>query len=196
MSAAGFANGVTMDSHEAAGTNYGLNYAPQIEVIHGMASEAGFKFTRKQHQAPAPWNAEFRDSRGFFDGIGFRLTPVPAEPGEGLFALYNKDGSLNYGFDAEGKGVASCRRPFLGDPTADDLTKKMRTEFDNAKRIQYAHDLQKYLGKQQYFYHALGAATGFNVAWPAAQNFAVFNGLQWGYLFKRYWIDSTKAPLA
>ena len=100
-----------MDSHEAAGTNYGLNYAPQIEVVHGMAAEAGFKFTRQQYQAPAPWNADYRDSRGFFDGIAFRLTPVPAEPGEGLFALYNKDGSFNYGFDAEGKGVASQGRP-------------------------------------------------------------------------------------
>jgi peptide/nickel transport system substrate-binding protein len=196
MSAAGFPNGISMDSHEAAGTNYGLGYAPQVEVIHGMAAEAGFKFTRQQYQAPAPWNADFRDSRGFFDGIAFRLTPVPAEPGEGLFALYNKDGSLNYGFDAEGKGVASKEGPFIGDPTCDDLTKKMRTEFDGAKRIQHAHDLQKYLGKKQYFHHSLGSATGFNVAWPVVQNFGVFNGLQWGYQVKRYWIDTTKAPLA
>jgi len=196
MAAAGFANGISMDSHEAAGTNYGLTYAPQIEVVHGMAAEAGFKFTRNQHQAPAPWNAEFRDSRGFFDGIAFRLTPVPAEPGEGLFALYNKDGSLNYGFDDQGKGVASAQGPWAGDPTCDDLTKKMRTEFDGAKRIQHAQDLQKYLGKQQYFYHALGSATSFNVAWPVVQNFEVFNGLSWGYLWKNYWVDSTKAPLA
>jgi ABC-type transport system substrate-binding protein len=196
MSAAGFANGVSMDSHEAAGTNYGLLYAGQIEVVHGMAAEAGFKFTRQQWQAPAPWNAEYRDSRGFFDGIAFRLTPVPAEPGEGLFALYNKDGSLNYGFDDQGKGVASLQGPWIGDPTCDDLTKKMRTEFDGAKRIQHAHDLQKYLGKQHYFVHALGSATGFDVAWPAVQNFGVFNGLQWGYHIKNYWIDPTKAPLA
>jgi ABC-type transport system substrate-binding protein len=196
MAAAGFPNGVSMDSHEAAGTNYGLTYAPQIEVVNGMAAEAGFKFTRQQYQAPAPWNADYRDSRGFFDGIAYRLTPVPPEPGEGLFALYNKDGSLNYGFDAEGKGLASKDGPFIGDPTCDDLTKKMRTEFDNSKRVQYAHDLQKYLGRKQYFFHSLGSATGFNVAWPAVQNFAVFNGLTWGYLLKRYWLDTTKAPFA
>jgi ABC-type transport system substrate-binding protein len=194
MSAAGY-SGQTMDSNEAAGTNYGLSYAPQLEVILGMASEAGFKFNRLQHQAPAPWNADFRDSRGFFDGIAFRLTPVPAEPGEGLFALFNKDGSLNYGFDPDGKGVAAKTGPFLGDPTCDDLTKKIRSEFDNSKRISYAKDLQKYLGKMQYFHHALGSATGFNVAWPAVRNFSVFNGLQWGYLWKNYWIDDTQAPL-
>jgi len=194
MAAAGY-TGQTLDSNEAAGTNYGLSYAPQIESIHGMAAEAGFKFNRLQHQAPAPWNAEWRDSRGFFDGIAFRLTPVPAEPGDGLYAIYNKNGSLNYGFDPDGKGVASKEGPFLGDPTCDELTQKIRTEFDNAKRIQYAHELQKYLGKMQYFHHALGSATGFNVAWPAVRNFSVFNGLQWGYLWKRYWIDSAQPPL-
>jgi ABC-type transport system substrate-binding protein len=194
MSAAGY-SGQTLDSNEAAGTNYGLNYAPQIEVVHGMAAEAGFKFNRLQFQAPAPWNADYRDSRGFFDGIAFRLTPVPAEPGDGLYALYNKSGSLNYGFDAEGKGVASKDGPFMGDPTCDDLTQKLRTEFDNEKRIEHAHELQRYLGKMQYFQHALGSATGFNVAWPAVRNFSVFNGLQWGYLWKRYWVDDTQAPI-
>ena len=194
MSAAGY-SGQTLDSNEAAGTNYGLTYAPQVETIHGMAAEAGFKFNRLQHQAPAPWNAEWRDSRGFFDGIAFRLTPVPAEPGDGLYSLYHKSGSFNYGFDPDGKGVASKDGPFLGDPTADDLTQKIRTEFDNAKRITYAKDLQKYLGKMQYFHHALGSATGFNVAWPAVRNFSVFNGLQWGYLWKNYWIDPEQAPL-
>jgi ABC-type transport system substrate-binding protein len=194
MSAAGY-SGQTLDSNEAAGTNYGLNYAPQIEVVHGMAAEAGFKFNRLQFQAPAPWNTDYRDSRGFFDGIAFRLTPVPAEPGDGLYALYNKSGSLNYGFDAEGKGVASKDGPFLGDPTCDDLTQKLRTEFDNDKRIEYAHELQRYLGKMQYFHHALGSATGFNVAWPTVRNFSVFNGLAWGFLWKRFWIDDTQPPL-
>ena len=195
LSAAGYANGLSVDSHEAAGTNYGLAYAPQIEVIHGMMQEAGFKLNRLQHEV-ADWNPNYRDSHGFFEGIAFRLTPVPAEPGDSLFALYNKDGSLNYGFDPDGKGIATKDGPFVGDPTCDDLTAKMRSEFDNAKRIQYAIDLQKYLGEKQYFYHALASATGFNVAWPAVRNFSVFNGLSWGFLWQRYWMDNTQAPLA
>jgi hypothetical protein len=55
--------------------------------------------------------------------------------------------------------------------------------------------LQRYLGKMQYFHHALGSATGFNVAWPVVRNFSVFNGLQWGYLWKRYWVDDTQPPM-
>ena len=27
------------------------------------------------------------------------------------------------------------------------------------------------------------------------RNFSVFQGLQWGYLQKRFWIDDTQAPL-
>src|SRR6185436_992826 len=100
-----------------------------------------------------------------------------------------KDGSLNYGFDADGKGVATKDGPWGGDPTCEDLTQKMRTEFDNAKRIKYAQDLQTYVGKQQYCFHALGYDTGFDVAWPVMRTFRVFQGLQWGYLQKRFWID-------
>ena len=51
MSAAGY-TGQTLDSNEAAGTNYGLTYAPQIEIIHGMAAEAGFKFNRAAVPGP------------------------------------------------------------------------------------------------------------------------------------------------
>ena len=86
--------------------------------------------------------------------------------------------------------------PFVGDPTC------QRPHPEDAHRVRhqpsalrYAKDLQKYLGKQQYFHRALGSATGFNVAWPAVRNFSVFNGLQWGYLWKNYWIDETQAPL-
>ena len=194
LAAAGFASGLEVESQESAGTNYGVLYHPQLLALQGMAAEAGFKFNKIQHQIGA-WNPEFRDSRGFFEGIGWRLTPRPAEPGDGLFALYNKNGSLNYGFDAEGKGLGSKEGPFNGDPTCDDLTNKMRTEFDNNKRVQYAVELQKYHGKQQYFVHAFASTSGFNVAWPAVRNFSVFNGLAWGYLWKNYWIDETQAPI-
>ncbi len=196
LSAAGFPDGLDVDSNEAAGTNYGLTYAPQVEAIHGMASDAGFKINRLQFQAPAPWNSEFRDSHGYFEGIAFRLTPVPAEPRDGAFALYNVNGSLNYGFDPDGKGIASKDGPYVGDPTCDDLTSKLRGTFDNDEAIAIAHQLQQYLGGKQYFSRALASASGFDVAWPVLRNYSVFQGLAWGYSLKRYWIDKTQAPLA
>ena len=94
-----------------------------------------------------------------------------------------------------GKGCLPKTAPSSATRPATTSRRRCAREFDNAKRIKYAQDLQNYLGKQQYFFHALGSATGFNVAWPVMRNFSVFQGLQWGYLQKRFWIDDTQAPL-
>lgn len=195
LSAAGHDGGVDVVSHEAAGTNYGLQYAPQVEVMHGMASEVGFRVKREQHQAPAPWNSEYRDSRGFFDGVAFRLTPIPSEPRDQMFALYNSAGSLNYGFNPDGTAITSLDGVIAGDPTCDELTSKLRSTFDNDEAIEIVHELQRYLAPKQYFSRALTAATSFMVAWPRVKNYAVFQNLQWGYLWKQYWIDETLPPL-
>jgi peptide/nickel transport system substrate-binding protein len=193
LSAAGFPSGLDVVSNEAAGTNYGLSYAPQVEALHGMAQEAGFRLERLQHQAPAPWNTDFRDSHGYFEGIAFRLTPVPAEPRDALFAVYNVNGSLNYGFDPDGVGSAS-KEGALGDPYLDETTAKLRGTFDSNEAIQIAHELQRYVAGKQYFSRAPGSATGFNVAWPSVKNFEVFQGLSWGYSWKEYWLDTTQPP--
>jgi ABC-type transport system substrate-binding protein len=195
LAAAGFPNGLDVVSNEAAGTNYGLAYAPQVEAIHGMVAEAGFNLDRLQHQAPAPWNADFRDSHGYFEGVAFRLTPVPSEPRDGLFAVYNVNGSLNYGFDPDGTGSTS-KTDAVGDAYVDETTTKLRQTFDSDEAIKLAHELQRYLGGKQYFSRALGSATGFNVAWPSVKNFEAFQGLSWGYLWKEYWLDTTLAPFA
>jgi len=189
------ANGVEVNSHQIGTSDYGLQYAPQIAALEGFAAEAGCRFTKVIHNYTSDWLPEIRDSRGFFDGIAYRATPIPAEPGDALYVTYNKSGSFYYGFDPDGKGVSSANGPFTGDPTCEDLTTKIRAEFDDAKRRSLAWDLQRYLGKQQYFTRAHGSATSFDAAWPAVRNFAVFSGLSWGYLWKNYWVDDTQAPL-
>jgi ABC-type transport system substrate-binding protein len=166
LAAAGYPDGLDIISNEAAGTNYCLSYAPQLEAIHGMVADAGFRIERLQHQAPAPWNADFRDSHGYFEGVAFRLTPVPSEPRDALFSLYNVNGSLNYGFDPDGVGSTS-KEDAPGDPYADEITTKIRQTFDSDEAIALAHELQQYLCGKQYFSRALGSATSVIVAWPA-----------------------------
>jgi ABC-type transport system substrate-binding protein len=195
MAAAGLASGITVNSNQIGGTDYGPLHARQIEVLEGMASEIGFKFEKKIYGYTTDWNPSIRDSRGFFEGIAYRQTPIPPEPGDALYAQYNKAGSFYYGYDPEGRGVSSATGPFAGDPTCEDLTAKIRSEFDADKRRAYGVELTKYLGKQQYFVRALASASGFNVAWPAVRNVGVFRGLSWGFLWKQYWIDETQAPL-
>jgi ABC-type transport system substrate-binding protein len=196
LTAAGYPDGVEVIANYISGTGYGPAYHDYLQPVLGMGADAGFKFKETEQNYQTNWPDEFRDSHGYFDGLAFRLTPVPAEPREALFSLYNQAGSLNYGFDPDGKGVPAKDGPYLGDPTCDDLTSKLRITFDNNEAISIAHELQQYLGKQQYIHRALASATGFDVAWPAVRNYNVFNGLTWGYAWKRYWIDKTQAPLA
>ena len=182
----------------SAGTNYGLNYAPQIEVLEGMAAEVGLQVqTKAVPGASAAGTPTIRDSRGFFEGIAFRLTPVPAEPGEGLYALYNKDGSFNYGFDAEGKGVASLQGPFHGDATADDLTKQDA----HGVRRREAHPVRaraaEVPGQAAVFPPCARRRDRLQRGLAGSAELRVCStASSWGYLWKRYWIDSTKAPLA
>ncbi|HLF77637.1 MAG TPA: ABC transporter substrate-binding protein [Dehalococcoidia bacterium] len=196
MSAAGHANGLTVASN-VADSGYGPNYNRGVEVMEGFASEAGFKFNKVIQGYTTNWPSEFRDSGGFFDGIAYRLQPGASDPGDQLYAEYNKGGSQYYGFDPDGKGLTSKEAStYIGDPTCDDLTNKMKTEFDDAKRKAYAHELQKYLGKMQYKHLSLGAATGFQLAWPAVRNWRVLQGVNdWGQLWASYWLDETQPPL-
>jgi peptide/nickel transport system substrate-binding protein len=196
LTAAGHTDGIKVIANYIAGTGYGPAYQDNLQPILGMAADAGFSFDEQEQNYQTNWVSDFRDSHGFFDGLAFRLTPVPSEPRDALFALYNQAGSLNYGFDPDGKGVTSSKGPYNGDPTCDDLTSKLRITFDTNEAIGIAQELQRYLGGMQYFHRALSSATSFDVAWPAVRNFSVFNGLQWGWNTKRYWIDKTQAPLA
>ena len=195
LSAAGYSNGLEVISNQIGGPDYGPNYHTQIEVMDGFASEAGFRFKKEIQDYRTNWPTDFRDSSGWFEGMAFRLQPGASDPGDQMYAEYNKGGSQYYGFDPEGKGLtAKDAATFIGDRTCDDLTNKMKTEFDNDKRKQYAHELQRYLGKMQYKHLSLAAATGFQLAWPAARNWRVARTLDWGQLWPSLWVDETQPP--
>ena len=195
LAAAGYPNGLSVVSNQIGSSDYGANYARFIEVMEAFANEAGFRFEKAIQNYATNWMPEFRDSHGFFEGVAYRLLPSTSDPGDQLYVVYNKNGSVYYGSDPDGKGIASTSGPFSGDPTCDDLTNKMKTEFDDGKRKQYAHDLQKYLGKMQYLLLGIGGASGFNLAWPAVANWRVYRDTSGGDTWTTYWVDETKAPL-
>jgi len=134
-----------------------------VEVLSGMAREAGFKLTNQ----PVDFNTEWpkiRDGRGNFEGIAWQNWGVSGtDPGERLWKEVSSGASnlLFTGFDPNGKG------DHKGDPTVDDLIRKGRIERDNNKRKQLLFDLQKYMADQMYIVRALSGATGFDLAWPA-----------------------------
>ena len=193
LAAANYASGITVISNQIGGAEYGPTYAKYIDVMEGMASEAGFKVTKALQGYATNWMPEFRDGHGYFDGVAYRLTPQATDPGDQLYSEYNKGGAIYYGFDDQGKGTPKGQ-PFTGDPTVNDLTQKIRTEFDDGKRKSYAADLQRYLAKQQYFITYLGSATGFNLAWPTVKNWRVLSTPDFGQLWSSYWLDGTLPP--
>ncbi|HEX5140020.1 MAG TPA: hypothetical protein VFX19_03685, partial [Dehalococcoidia bacterium] len=89
-----------------------------------------------------------------------------------------------------------------GDPQLDDLTNRMRLEFDEKKRMQLGYDIQRQVAAKMYFIAFPGGANGFDLAWPAVRNRMVYvddvarpvgvttttNG--------GVWLDKTKAPFA
>jgi len=194
LAAAGYANGLTVTANQIGGPDYGPNYAKYIEVLEGFAGEAGFKFSKAIQGYAINWMPDFRDSHGYFEGLAYRLFPQASDPGDQLYAEYNKGGSVYYGFDPDGKGIDSKTGPYIGDPTCDDITDKMRLEFDDNKRKSMGHDLQRYVGKMQYQVGYLGAATGFQLAWPAVKNWRMFSGNDSSQVWASYWIDETLPP--
>ncbi len=192
-SAAGFAGGVPVIANQIGGPEYGPVYPKAVEALQGMASAGPFKLDIQAQNYSTNWQPNFRDSHGYFDGVAYRLTPYPADPGEMLYAVYNTGGALYYGFDKDGKGTPKGQ-PFTGDPTAEQMTLAMRSEFDDSKRKSIAKDLQKYLGGQQYFITELGSYTSFQLAWPTVKNWLAYNTSDFGQYWSSLWLDPTLPP--
>ena len=188
VAAAGFANGVDVESFHITTAENGVDFPKWVEVLNGMAADAGIRVKT----VPVAFATEYqrvRDARGNFEGMSQRLSAVIGflDVAEKLYHIFNSKGSLFTGFDPDGKGT------FAGDPQMDDLTTKMRSEFDFKKRTAYALDLQKLAARKQYTINSPGGAPSLSLAWPVLQNRGVFrvDGPQFYY----NWLDQTQAPL-
>jgi ABC-type transport system substrate-binding protein len=158
-------------------------YNTYIEAILGMTQESGLfrwrlnivqnyfaEFFPKYHnQALAP-----------FSGVAISLSNLSEDPANYMFSYYNSRGSLRMGTDS----------------TLDDLTSKAVQEFDEKKRMDLVHDIQRYEGGKN-FYPRFGGGTGFSLAWPAVRNRLVYQGGSRGGTPNNpstLWLDTEKAP--
>jgi ABC-type transport system substrate-binding protein len=177
----------------SAPDQYGAAYAKDIEVMHGMAGEAGFKFTNNIVGYNAGYQPQYRDSRGDFEGTTYRnVIGGDTDAVEALVALYSPAAGATFvGLDAAGKG------DYSGDPLVDSQLLKARGEPDIEKRRAIVQDLQRHLAKQQYVIRYPGGASGLALAWPAVKNYLAFQGVNSSFhgVEYYYWLDDTKAPL-
>ncbi len=193
LTAAGFPNGVEADSHIVS-SGFGPDFAKWIEILEGFAAEAGFKLTPHLTDYQTDYVPNYRDSSGRFSGVAYKSGPAsPAADAVARleFDYFSKGSDHWYGFDANGKG------DFSGDSFVDQTIGRAKGEFDDKKRLDLVHELQRYLGKTQYAIRHPGGASGFEILWPAVQDYNTFRSDQATRMMATtWWLDTGKAPLA
>jgi ABC-type transport system substrate-binding protein len=189
LAAAGYADGVDVTSHYIGGSQLGADWQKQIQVTEGMAVEAGFRTTANLIDYQKEYGPVIRDGHGQYDGWGYTSSGPPGNHAVTYYHWrFHSTGQVFLGYDTKGAGDGS------GDPHVDGEIERARGEFDSAKRQVIIHDLQRYLAKAQYCVPIPGFADGFTLAWPAVQNYNVWQGDKRGVNYS-WWLDDTKAPL-
>lgn len=193
LAAAGYANGVELQSHVVS-SGFGPDFLKLIEILEGFAAEVGFKLTPHLTDYQTDYVPNYRDSSGRFSGIAYKSGPAsPAADAVARleFDYHSKSSDHWYGYDVNGKG------DFSGDPYVDQAIEKAKAEFDEKRRLEMVHDLQRYLAKTQYAIRHPGGASGFDLVWPAVQNYNVLRSDQLTRMMATtWWLDPAKRPLS
>ena len=186
LSAAGHPNGLeNFDYYYAApGAGVPAPYSAYNEAIVGLSQESGL--FRWRLNVVQNYFAEFfpryhNQSTQQFSGVAISLSSLAEDPANYLFSYYNSRGTLRMGTDS----------------TLDDLTTKAVAEFDNNRRKEFVHEIQRYEGGKN-FYPRFGGATGLSLGWPAVRNRQVYQGGTRGGTPNNpstLWLDPEKAPI-
>jgi len=193
MAAAGLANGVEVISSYFTTAQYGPNFPKYVDVLQGMAGEIGIRFKANIIDYNTEFPQKYRDSKGRFDGISYKLGPSGGGDdaiGRLIFFNHSQGGGFT-GFDPNGRG------DFSGDPWVDQTLDKAKAEVDTEKRKGLAQEVQRYLAKKLYSIRWPGGATGFELAWPAVMNYRAFTVLGTSTdarLAQFFWLDQTLPP--
>lgn len=191
LAAAGHENGVEATANIAGNNAYGTS-GTDIEVMSGMAAEAGFNFTLNERNFQTDYIPNVRDAGGKFEGWTLRgsATSLMADITARLIAEFHSRGSIfvTVGFDAQGAGTGA------GDPKLDADLERALKERDVEKKKAIIHDIQRYLAKAQYTGRHPGSARPIRLSWPALKNVNVFRGAH-QQQNHRFWLDPNEPPL-
>jgi peptide/nickel transport system substrate-binding protein len=195
LAAAGFSGGFEVPVRYPATPQYNLE--KQSQPLIGFMQDLGLKI---KEMAITDYTQDYipndRDASGEYEGLGIHSvtggTPMLIHPISSLVALHLPSSGVTFnGYDINNKGDQS------GDPQLISMLEKARVEKDVSAQKKLIQDAQKYLGKAQHVLLLPGSASSFWAAWPAVQNFKVWDGgtdQTWEHY--KMWIDPTKAPLA
>jgi ABC-type transport system substrate-binding protein len=163
-------------------SSFPAGFYTRAEIFMGMVESSGiFKMKRVLINYQTEWNTErYVTSGGKFSGVTWGPDTSPPDGASAAFFQFNSKGGRYQG----GPNV---------DPTMEDLTVRARREFDDKKRADLVHEVDRYnAGKM--WNNKIGTAGSFALSWPAYRNYGVFQGgTNWMDL--RAFIDPSQAPL-
>jgi ABC-type transport system substrate-binding protein len=155
---------------------FGAAYVQDVDIMDQFAREIGLNIKA----TPLDYNLDYLPKyvtqqgkvSGLFYGIGAVSSPDATD--YYVWRFYSKSGatsgSLGFGGPDGSLGDQS------GDPEVDSMIDKAKAEFDGRKRNAILGDLQRHLARQAYMVARPGFADTFQLAWPAIENFATFQG--------------------
>jgi ABC-type transport system substrate-binding protein len=184
LAAAGHTNGVQSTSNWPP-TGYGTDLGKKVEILEGMALEAGFQMTTNNLPFNGAWVPQVRDARGNFDGVAYRSGQTKADAIESILPELSISGNL-FTIVNDGKE----------DPVLEDLIARGRREFDAEKRKALVHEIQRYNAKKVYSLRAPGGASTFSLHWPVLKNAEVYKGDQRLAEFFYTWLDESQPPVS
>lgn len=172
-------------------------YVQEAEVMDQYARDIGLNVVTTPIDYNLDYLPNYVTSQGQFSGMMYGIGAVTSQHpiDYWLWRFYSQSGptsgSLGFGGPDGSLGDRS------GDPELDRLIEAGQAEFDVEALIEIIHDLQRHAAGQAYTVARPGFADSFQLAWPAIENFATFQGDTrvtlagtWG--INNYWFNSDK----
>src|SRR5262249_19708241 len=110
-------------------TSFGPAIYKRTEIVMGMLNDSGmFKLNRKELSWAVDWVPQIRNSKGKFNGASWGPDTASADLVSAAYFVYNSQGGYFEG----------------GDQTLEDLSAKVRREFDDKARAEILKEIQRY----------------------------------------------------
>ncbi len=202
IAAAGFSNGFEFDFYWNNSGNFPI-YNRIIEVYNAMFIDGGLKpklIGKTTNELADDYtnvysSAEFKaGTKKGFTGFQMRTDRPFGSPVLGTYGTMNKAGAYYEGLAAANGRVQD------GDPKVNELTDKIRGEFDLPKQQALIQELVKYFTGQMYYIPQVSQAKAYSLWWPVISNLGVYDSSPNESLWKEsrlnWWLDQTKPPIA
>jgi ABC-type transport system substrate-binding protein len=180
---------------------FGPSYTQEAEIMDQFARDIGLNIEALPLDYNLDYLPKYVTQQGKYTGILYGIGAVSSPDATDYFVwrFYGKSGATSGALGHGGPNGSLGDQS--GDVEVDALIEKAKAEFDGKKRNAILGDIQRLLAKQAYTVARPGFADSFQLAWPAIENFATFQGgsrvtLMGTSGLENYWFNTAKAHKA